>query len=504
MGRRIRWMGVVLILCFSLVLLQLYNIQFRKASALANSPNNPRNVAKHLDNDRGLILAADGTVLAQSVKVSNSLIDYHYQREYPQGSLYSQIVGYDSYTYGLDGVERQYNSYLVPHSRSATNFEQLLHPETTTDAVTLTVNPALQKLAQEQLAGRDGAVVVLNPTTGAVEAMYSNPTYDPTPLASNNSREEQLAWLALNAPDGEGQSAANPIATQQTFAPGSTFKVVTTSAAYDFKPQLTTKSYPVVVSTPLPNSNQLLHNDGNTPCGGTVTQMLPESCDPGYGLLGIDLGGPTLALQASRFGFNKVPPIDLPGTVASSFPTAVVVNPRNAAYLAYSAIGQYNDRATPLQMALVAAGIADGGVVMTPHVMSQIHDAAGNLVTSYQPTPWLRATTQKTAQEVTPLMEAVVTSGTASGVGFPPQDQVAAKTGTAQTGNSANNTHDWMIAFAPASDPQVAVAVVVPFQPYSAYGATVAGPIVKAMIEAALAQPGSATATTTTTTKPGG
>jgi peptidoglycan glycosyltransferase len=123
---------------------------------------------------------------------------------------------------------------------------------------------------------------------------------------------------------------------------------------------------------------------------------------------------------------------------------------------------------------------------MTPHVMAQIHDSQGNLVRAYQPTPWLRATTQQTAAQVTPLMEGVVKNGTASSVGFLPQDQVAAKTGTAQVGNAVNNTDDWMIAFAPASNPKVAVAVVVPYQAKSAYGATVAGPIVKAMIDGAL------------------
>jgi peptidoglycan glycosyltransferase len=169
------------------------------------------------------------------------------------------------------------------------------------------------------------------------------------------------------------------------------------------------------------------------------------------------------------------------------FPAAQVASPQNAALLAYSAIGQENVQSTALQMGLVAAGIADGGVVMKPHVMSQIHDAQGNLVSAYQPTPWARATTQSAAAQVTSLMEGVVTHGTAAQVGFPPQDQVAAKTGTAQTGT--HQTHDWMIAFAPASNPKVAVAVVVPWQPFSFYGATVAGPIVNAMIQAALAQP---------------
>jgi peptidoglycan glycosyltransferase len=493
MGRRIRWLGVILILCFTLVLLQLFNVQFRRANQLANAQANPRIVAQHYLQSRGTILASDGTtVLAQSVKSTTGA--YKYQRVYPTKSLFSQIVGFYSYDYGTTGVEQQYDQYLSPHRRPTKTIGQLFNPTTGTDDVTLSVSPTLQALAEQQLAGRDGAVVVLNPTTGAIEAMYSNPTFDPNGLASPYAKVEQLARYAQLAPDAEGLSPANPLATRAVFPPGSTFKVVTSAAVFDFNAALANKSYPVLTCTPLPNSDKTLCNDGNTPCGGTLAAMLPASCDPGYGLVGIDVGGPTLAKQAGQFGFNKVPPLDIPDTVASTFPTDVVSRPENQAFLAYSAIGQYNVRATALQMAMVASGIANGGVVMTPHVMAQIHDSQGNLVRSYQQTPWLRATTQQTAAEVTPLMEGVVNNGTASSVGFLPQDHVAAKTGTAQVGNAVDNTDDWMIAFAPAQAPKVAVAVVVPFQAKSAYGATVAGPIVKAMIDGAL-HPSSSTST---------
>lgn len=492
MGRRIRWLGVILILCFGLVLVQLVNVQFRQANALNSASANPRQVALKYSQTRGDILAADGSILAESVPTTSGL--YKYQRVYPTKELFAQIVGYDSLIYGLSGIEQQYDQYLSPHKESAKTLSQLLNPQTGVDDVTLTVSPALQQLAQQELAGRDGAVVVLNPTTGAVEAMYSNPTFDPNGLASPYSNVENLTRLAELSKDSLGFSAENALATQETFAPGSTFKTVTSSAVYDYKPALANKYYPYQTCLSLePYSNVPLCNDGFTPCGGTLAVMLPASCDPGYGQVGLDLGGKILATQAEKFGFNQVPPIDLPDTFASVFPTAQVQVPSNAPFLAYSAIGQKDVQATALQMAMVASGIADGGVIMTPHLMSQIHDAGGNLVTSYQPTPWKRALSQSAAAQVTSLMQGVVTSGTADGVGFLPQDQVAAKTGTAQSGNSAHNTHDWMIAFAPASSPKVAVAVVVPFQAVSLYGATVAGPIVNAMIKAALAQQPKAT-----------
>jgi peptidoglycan glycosyltransferase len=485
MGRRIRWLAAVLILCFTLVLLQLFNVQFRRANALANSPHNPRIAEQQYDQPRGTILASDGTtVLAQSV--ASHVGVYKYQRQYPQKDLFAQIVGYDSLKYGTSGVEQQYDQYLTQHKQPTKTLNQLLNPTYSTDDVTLTVSPSLQAVAQQQLAGRDGAVVVLDPNSGAVEAMYSNPTFDPNGMASPYSHTEDATRYAELLPDAEGFSAANPLATRHTFAPGSTFKVVTSSAVYDDSPALASKSYPYTQCFTFAHTNVPLCNDSGEQCGGTLAIMLPASCDTGYAMVGVDLGAATLSKQATQFGFNQTPPFDVPGTLASQFPTSEVINPVDQALLAQSAIGQFDVRATAFQMALVAAGIANGGVVMTPHVMAQIHDGQGNLVQSYQQAPWLRATTQQTAAQVNQLMQGVVTNGTATSVGFLPQDQVAAKTGTAQTGNSANNTHDWMIAFAPASHPKVAVAVVVPFQAKSAYGATVAGPIVRAMIEAAL------------------
>jgi peptidoglycan glycosyltransferase len=220
--------------------------------------------------------------------------------------------------------------------------------------------------------------------------------------------------------------------------------------------------------------------------------MLPPSCDTGFAILGTKVGAASMTAQAQAFGFNQQPPIDLPH---SPFEISQFLKPRTCAaptaeiFLADSSIGQNCTIASPLQMALVAGGIANGGVVMTPHVMYQIRDSQNNLVKRYQPTPWLRAASQKTASAVTGLMSNVVKFGTASGVGFPQQDDVAAKTGTAQVGNSNTLTTDWMIAFAPASQPKVAIAVVIPRQPLSATGAEVAGPVMNKMIQAALAGP---------------
>jgi penicillin-binding protein A len=498
MGRRIRWLGVVMVVCFGLVIVQLVNVQFVKARQLANSPFNPRVAIEKYNNPRGMIYAADGKVLARSVRTVPGAYNYryHYIREYPDGPLYAGIVGYDSpLYYGTAGIEEQYDSQLSAHSEGPQNLSQLIFRQSTpvtTDDVTLTVQPSLQQTAWNALTtlppgvNKDGAVVVLNPATGAVEAMVSNPTFDPNALVSPNVAAEVFTHGSYVTRDHEGFYPLLPIATGERFAPGSTFKVVTSTAAFNLKPSLASFDYPYKTCQTFADSTKALCDESG-PCGGTMTSMLPASCDPGYGELGVQLGVPVLQEQAELFGYNSVPGIDLPSVVPSVFPT---LPPGSQSLLAYSAIGQYNVATTALQNAMVAAGIANGGVVMTPHLMSQIRDSQGNLVETYSPKPLPRTATPQAAIQVTALMRGVVLHGTAAGVGFPSYLCAAVKTGTAQTSPTQLETETWMIGFAPANDPKVAVAVVVPKQSIASDGAEVAGPIMKAVLEAAV-PPGS-------------
>ena len=501
MDRRIRALAMLLVLMFGAVLIQAANVQFRRAQALATNPNNPRVSAAKLGLARGDILAADGSVLAKSVATPSG--QYKYQRVYPQGAVMGQITGFSSLIYGNWGIEAQYNSYLVTHSQPARSLPQLLSPQTSTDSVALTIVPALQQLAAAQLGGRVGAVVALDPSTGAVEAMYSNPTYDPSPLASPNAAVERFAWAAYNAKNAQGFAPLLALSYQETFPPGSTFKVVTSTAAYTLRPDLATKSYPSFATIPLPNTNQTLSNFGFGTCGGTVAEMLPPSCDTGFALLGLDLGAPTLWLQATRFGYDSRPPLDIPGVATSNFPTPASLKTRQP-FLAYAAIGQGDVNATALQNALDAAAIANGGVLMSPHLLREIRTQQGDLIRTYKPVKWLTVTNPFVAMQVNLLMQQVVTQGTAGGVGFLPQDKVAAKTGTAQTSltNVNNATDDWMIAFAPADHPVIAIAVVLPNQALSATGAEVAGPVMKCMIEGSLAWANNLPVTGTATTCP--
>ena len=437
-------------------------------------------------------------MLAKSVKApagtSSTGYLYQYVRQYPQGPLYAGITGYDSALYyGTVGIEEQYDSFLGPHQQPPQTLSQLLFRQQqplTTDNVTLTVEPSLQNAAEHALttlppgANKDGAVVVLQPSTGNVLAMVSNPTFDPNPLASPSLQAEQLAYLSYTQKDHEGFFPLRPIANRETFPPGSTMKVVTSTAAYNLKPALAGFNFPVAPCVKFSDSNvQLCDQSG--PCGGTMTQMLPFSCDPGYAELGVQLGVPIMTKQSELFGYNSVPGIDLPGTSKSVFPTLA---PNSQAFLGQSSIGQYDVQTTALQNAMVAAGIANKGVLMTPHLMSSIHDSQGSLVQTYTPKVESTVASAQTAQQVTSLMEGVISSGTASGVGFPSYLCAAVKTGTAQTNQATGLTDTWMIGFAPANNPQVAVAVVVPQQANGSDGASVAGPILNKVLQAAVPQ----------------
>ncbi len=482
MDRQIRIMGVALAVLFLVLFVQLNNLQVLQAKKLSTAPQNPRVATRMYDQSRGTVQIANGTVIAESVPSHDR---YKYQRVYPLGDLYADITGYFSIVYGTWGVENSYNQYLISHDQKITSLSQLITSTSGPDDVTLTVNGALQAQAQASLGSEIGAVVALDPRNGDILALYSSPSYDPNLLATNNVTAEVSQWK---------KNLANPTkpmldrAIQRSYFPGSTFKEITASAVYDHDPQLATKSFPDYSQIPLPDSNKYLSNYDKEVCGGTLPVLMQVSCDTGFGLIGLALGASNLASEAQAFGFNQVPPIDIPGAAASSFPPASSFA-RNIPGIAYSAIGQENVQATALGMALATSAIADGGTIMTPHVMSEITGPQGNLVKEYKPSTWLTATSPATAAQVTSLMVGVVNGGTASNIAIPGLE-IAAKTGTAQTG-VPGRLNNWMEAFAPAQNPSIVIVAVVPAQaglPVHSTGSQQAGPIVKAMFETAISQ----------------
>ncbi|HVB94637.1 MAG TPA: penicillin-binding transpeptidase domain-containing protein [Acidimicrobiales bacterium] len=487
MEKRIRRLGIFMLLCLVALFVQLNNIQVLKANSLATNPQNPRIQLAARNQPRGDIVSADGVTLATSMPAKSGY--YKYQRVYNPNTavLFSQIVGYDSIKYGnFNGVESEYNSFLIAHNRPAKSLRDLLTNQTVVDNVTLTINSNLQReVAQAVDNGAPGvngaAAVVLDPTTGAILAMYSNPTFDPNPLVSTNLNTETAFWNA------EVGLPGNPLRAgtyNQIFPPGSSFKVVTTSAVLQGRPDLAAMDYPQESSIPLPQSGgQSLHNYGGETCGGSLETLLVVSCDTGFATVGQLLGAPALVNQAQAYGFNQRIPLDVPSDTVAASKIGSVADFSSSGKdgvpgLMKSAIGQQTVFASPLQMAMVAGTVANGGVEMTPHVMAQIRDSQGNLVESYSPKPWMRAISSQTATTLTTFMQGVATSGTAAGL-FPAGWNVAAKTGTAELGNNPSApTTDWLIAFAPNGASKIAVAVVVPNQSAHQTGAGISGPIV--------------------------
>jgi peptidoglycan glycosyltransferase len=475
---QIRKVGIVLMALFVVLFVKLNQLQVVDAHKLANDSRNTRVAVRDFSRARGQILAADGTVVARSVPSGDA---FERQRQYPEGDLFGHLTGFFSFTYGATGIERTYTSELAGRNLGIRNFKDVLVNRTVTGDVTLTVDKNLQTVARDQLGQRKGAVVALDPTTGAVLAFWSYPSFDPNALAGHDAKAVQAAY---NAAVADANKPLLARAYRETYPPGSTFKVVTAAAALERKPELATKVYPQLKELDLPRTDTNLPNFGGGTCGGTLPDLLRVSCNTGFAQMGLDLGPDALSGEAKDFGFDERPPIDLPVPAASRFPEPKEFE-RDEPALAKSAIGQQNVRATPLQMAMVAAGVANGGTVMKPHVMAQVKDSDGNVVRTYEPGAWKQPITPEVAAQLRDLMLNVVARGTGTRAQFPGAT-VGGKTGTAQT--VGNDAHAWFIGFAEGNNRKVAVAVIVESQPEvsEATGGRVAAPIAGAVMKAAL------------------
>jgi penicillin-binding protein A len=494
MNRRIRWLGVVFLACFGILFIQLNNWQIRQSATLAAKDRTTAPPVDIFDQQRGLVLTANDLVIANSTEK-----DGQWTRVYPYGSLFAGITGYFDPTAGSIqyGVEEQYNSYLEMHESPVTTLADLLTQHEETNDVVTTIRSGLQAIAAKALGGQIGGVVALDPQTGAILAMYANPTYNPNKLATSDAAGATAYFNSLD-PDSIDSPLVNGV-TRQTYFPGSTFKIIDVSAIFDHDPSLANSSWPVepfwhITGTGDPGVYS--QNYGQEPCGGDLAEILAYSCDTSFERVGVELGASSVVDEAHAFGFNAVPPIDLPDAAASVVPPASQIT--YPARTAFTAIGQLDDEATVLQMALVAAGIADQGEIMTPHVLDYVLNQQGQLVYRYAPTPWRRATSASTAQHVRTLMLGPTNhpGGTLYGVlsTFDMDGvEVAGKTGTSQPNDTLCGSNDWVTAFAPAGagqTPSVVVTAVVSNANHrgcdDTTGAEVAGPIVRTVMLAAL------------------
>jgi peptidoglycan glycosyltransferase len=465
MDRPLRRLFLFFALLFVALLVQLTYVQVWAAPDLKTNSANTRAIEEEMKIQRGVIISADGVELA--VNTVGGDYGQYFLREYPQGSLTSPWLGYNSLRYGRAGVERVYNEELSGQSGLlgiTSYWDELLGKTHRGADLKLTINMAVQRVAAEALGDRKGAVVALDPRTGAVLAMVSYPRYNPNQIDS--------LWTEINSdPDTPLLNRG----AQGLYPPGSVFKTIVAAAALDTG--AVTPETPFTDTGSVTAGGFVVNNYGDKVYGGhDFAEAFASSINTTFAKVGIDLGVATLASYAEAFGFGKESPWPLGGS-KSLFPDP---SEMDKAHLAQASYGQGEVLATPLQMALAAAAVANGGQIMKPYVVSRVSDYHGSVIEETKPQVWLTPISSETAAVLRALMIEVVNSGTGteaalSGV------QVAGKTGTAEVADG--EPHAWFTGFAPADDPQVVVAVLVE---NGGTGGGVAAPIVRQVIAAAL------------------
>jgi len=471
----VRLYGLVVLL-FALLLAFTSRWTIFEASSLRGNPLNARALLEQQRIERGRILAADGAVLARSVRSPEGT----YTRVYPKGEEFANALGYSYIDLGQTGLEQYRNSALT--GQKGTNLQSILDQlqgkKPRGEEVVTTLDPAAQQVANAALAGHEGAVVALDPRTGAVTVMASAPSFDPNALRSPRAYER----VAVHA---QGRPLVNR-ATQFGYAPGSTFKVVTATAAIDtgaFAPESTVSGRDGV-----PISGVPLLNDNHESFGQlTLTEALAKSVNTVWAQVAETLGKQTMARYMNRFGFNRKPQLDYPAdemSTSGSYLGARLLSPTSPLIdVGRMGIGQDRLEVVPLQMAEVAAAVANRGRLMVPHLTDRIVDPDGRTIQRIAPSVQARVMKASTAAAVTTMMEAVVNEGTGTQAQIPGV-QVAGKTGTAETQIGAAINNVWFIAFAPAANPTVAIAVTLRAVP--GFGGAFAAPIARQVMEALL------------------
>ncbi|MGH3156721.1 MAG: peptidoglycan D,D-transpeptidase FtsI family protein [Streptosporangiaceae bacterium] len=487
MNRALRRISLACLVMFVALLINVNYLQGFESSSLATKPGNGRAFAQQYQYQRGSIVTADGVTVAESRPVKGI---YKYQRHYPDGPVYAPVTGYDS-LYSATGVESAENKLLsgTDPKLAVPNLIDLITGKPQQGAnVELTINSKAQQAAYAGLraSGNSGGVVAINPRNGAILAMASNPSYNPNEYATFDG--QQLDKNDAHLRTEKSQPLLNR-AINETYPPGSTFKIVTSSTAFGtghYNPS-TSVYAPTVLHLPQ-TTNTLINNDGEV-CGSgsgyaPLITAFAESCNTVFAHLGMVLGNTALKQEAGKFGMNSGN-LTIPMLVSpSSYPLV-----SGQAYTAYSAIGQYDDTVTPLQEAMFSSAIANGGKLMKPYLVQSVKEPDLSLVQQATPSELSQPDSASTANEVKQMMVAVVNDSDGTGYDVPgirtPGLDIAGKTGTAQ--NGANNTglNDAVFtAFAPASNPTIAVGVVIKG---GGYGAAAAAPIAVAVIKAYLA-----------------
>ncbi|PZQ88976.1 MAG: cell division protein FtsI [Leifsonia xyli] len=483
MNKELRRVSVLILAMFLALCASTTIIQVVQQDSLQADPRNVRTLYASFSVERGQILAGD-TVIAQSVATTDQ---YKYQRVYPEGALYAPVTGYFTLNGENTGIEGSLNNYLS--GRANQQFLDRLNAILTGQnprgaTVQTTIDPVVQQAAWDALGELQGAIVAIEPSTGRILAMVSKPSFDPNLLAGHVQSEVLANYDALLADPSE--PLINRTIAGDLNPPGSTFKLVMSSAALSTGDYTPDSQLPNPPSFVLPGTSTTITNSGGGDCGGgettSIATALRLSCNIPFANLGGDLGYATIREQAKAFGFEdrelKVPMAVTP----SVFPATESVD-----QLMLQSFGQGNDRVTPLQVAMVSAAIANKGALMTPNLVQRITAPDLSVLQDFSPVLYRQSISSDVAATMTQLMVANVASGVANGARISGVD-VAGKSGTAQNGKDDPYTL-WYTGFAPAADPQVAVAVLLEDgagRGQSGSGNGTAGPIAKKVIEAVL------------------
>jgi len=480
LAKRLGALSIFFTILLTVLIGNLTWIQVAHADALKNNPHNTRGLMEEQRVARGSILSADNVILAESAPVG----DGTYRRIYPLDDVAAHTLGYHSFEYGRTGIESIANTTLTG-KRSFNSWTDIIDnamgKPIQGDNVVLTIDSRVQLAAEEAMQGLTGAVVALDPRTGAVLASVSTPAFNPETI------NEEMEALKIN--DG---APLLDRARSTLLAPGSTFKVVTLTGA--LAENVATPESVFSAPGTMDIGNAPVTNYDNTSYGDiTLTQATAYSVNTVFGQLAVEMGADRLVSQSEKFGFNQEIPYDL------TISTSLMPNPSEMTTweTAWAGVGQPvgeisaahpsppGPQSTVFQMALVAAGIANGGEIMQPYVIDyfQSSDGTQSLLGRTSPKKWLTATDTLTASRMNEVMKATVDSGAGIAAQVPGV-KIAGKTGTAETGGD-REPNAWFIVYAPADDPVVAIAVLVE---QGGLGGYAAAPVARPILEAALAR----------------
>ncbi|MEV1083100.1 penicillin-binding transpeptidase domain-containing protein [Streptomyces sp. NPDC050211] len=481
MNKTIRRVSVFTLLLVFALLVRATWVQFYDGQALADDSKNRRNAIETYSSPLGNIIVA-GDAITGSARTKGS--DLAYKRTYTDGELYAAVTGYASQSYAPTQLEGIYQDLLNgTDTRLKTLMDTVTDKRADPGNVVTTIEPDVQKAAYEALGDKKGAAVAIDPKTGKILGVVSTPSYDPTSLTDADTAG--TAWKQLNA---DSDKPLTNRALRQPLPPGSTFKLVVAAAAledglYSSVDEKTDSPNPY----PLPGTTRTLDNENaSAPCeNATIRTALQYSCNNVFGKMAVDLGQDKLKSMAEKFGFNDETQ-DVP---VRAYPS-VYPSGMDKAQTALTGIGQFDVTATPLQMAMVSAAIANGGELVTPHMVSEITDSGGDALENYDDnTNTTRIVSSDTAEQLQSAMETVVSKGTGTNAQISGAT-VGGKTGTAQHGeNNSKTPYAWFTSYAKSGDKEVAVAVMVEQSDAArseVSGNGLAAPVAKAMMQAAV------------------